>query len=62
MVFWDKKNWGKTINGPRYCEHIIHPHLYPFWQDLSQRTGSGYVYLMHDGAPLHRVQYTTEVL
>lgn len=61
LVFWDKKNWGKTINGPGYCEYIIHPHLYPFWQNQSQQT-FGYIYLMHDGAPPHRARYTTKVL
>lgn len=23
-VFWDKGNWGTTINGPRYYEFIAH--------------------------------------
>lgn len=61
LVFWNKKEWGSTINGPRYYEYIIHPHLYPFWQEQSQRT-LDYVYLMHDGTPPHRAKSTTEVL
>lgn len=61
LVFWDKVNWGTTINGPRYCEHIIRPHLFPFWQERSRRT-LDYVYLMQDGAPPHRAKFTAEVL
>lgn len=61
LVFWDKKDWGSTINGPQYCEHIIHPHLYPFWQEQSRGT-LDYVYLMHDGAPPHWAKFTAEVL
>lgn len=33
-----------------------------FTQDLSQRTGRGYVCFMHDGASPHRAQDSTEVL
>ena len=34
MVIWDRDQWGKTINGAGYYNHIITPHLYPFWCQL----------------------------
>ncbi|KAH0610558.1 uncharacterized protein H6S33_012085 [Morchella sextelata] len=60
LVFWDKKEWGNTINGPGYCQNIVRPYLYPFWQQKSQVLD--YVYIMHDGAPPHRAKFTTNVL
>lgn len=61
LVFWNKKDWGATINGPQYCEYIVRPHLHSFWQDQSRRT-LDYVYLMHDGVPPHHTKFTTGVL
>jgi hypothetical protein len=61
LVFWDKKEWGATINGPRYCQYIVRPHLYTFWQERSQLV-LDYVYIMQDGAPPHRAKFTTAVL
>lgn len=61
LVIWDKQNWTPTINGPRYCEHIILPHLHPFWRNLRLNI-LDYVYLQQDNASPHRAKYTRKVL
>ena len=61
MVIWDKDQWGKSINGTSYCDHIITPHLYPFWCHLSSEW-LDYIYLQQDGAPAHRAKVTTTLL
>jgi len=55
LVIWDTPSWGK-INGSTYADHIIRPHLYPFWQYLHSigSTSSGYIYIQQDNAPAHR--------
>lgn len=62
-MFWEKKDWGATINCPRYCQHIVRPHLHSFWQDQSRHMiEPDYIYIMHDGAPAHRAKFTADVL
>lgn len=61
LVIWDRKKWGKTINAKSYCEFIIRPYLFPFWQSINHERG-GYIYFQQGGAAPHRAKYTMEVL
>ena len=55
IVIWNNEEWGKSVNGISYCDHIITPHLYPFWYQLSSER-LDYVYLQQDGAPAHHTK------
>jgi len=63
LVVWDSSSWGR-INSSTYIEHIIRPHLYPWWSSIVQsgNTTSGYVYFQQDGAPAHGSRQTLETL
>ncbi|KAI5803720.1 hypothetical protein EDC01DRAFT_611535, partial [Geopyxis carbonaria] len=59
LIFWDPK-WGK-ISSKAYINHIIKPHVHPFWKEY-QRTHPGYVYYMHDNASSHTAKNTMKEL
>ena len=50
---------GKTISARGYCKFIV-PHLTKFWHDISVET-EDYVYIVQDGAPSHKANYTKGV-
>ncbi|KAG0128289.1 hypothetical protein HOY82DRAFT_489388, partial [Tuber indicum] len=58
LVVWETNSWGK-ISSETYIEHVIHPILLSWWQQLCcQGSYSGYLYFQQDGASAHKAQRT----
>ena len=61
FVIWNKDEWGRTVNSHNYCQHILLPHLHPYWLRLCTER-EDYVYLQQDNALPHRAKHTKQVL
>ena len=59
MLMWDNNQWGKSGTGAKHCEHIITPHLYFFWYQLSSERPD-YVFLPQFRASPHLSRTVTK--